>query len=116
MTHGLEYFPDRRPSRYEAAIEGELIGQPVLPRPVQRATTYAVAKQLGRGAVGRTRIATTGQVAEAAIDYLNRLEAEEAAAAARDQMNAGHRQRRIVDAFTTVADDAVRTTGRAFPC
>jgi hypothetical protein len=39
MTSGLEYFPDRRPSRYEAAIEGELIGQPVLPRPVERATT-----------------------------------------------------------------------------
>jgi hypothetical protein len=53
---------------------------------------------------------------DGAIDYLNRLQAAEAAAAARDQMNAGHRQRRIVDAFTAVADDAVRTTGRAFWC
>ncbi|MCU1608037.1 MAG: hypothetical protein JWP46_4502, partial [Modestobacter sp.] len=61
MTTGVEYFPDRRPSRYEAAIEGELIGQPLLPRPIERAVTYAVAKQLGRGAVGRTRVTTTGQ-------------------------------------------------------
>jgi hypothetical protein len=113
MSAGLELFPDRRLSRYEQAIEGELIGRPVLPRPVEKATQYAVAKQIGRGVVGVTRVQTTRRVANEVLFALEDLEAEEAAAVARDQFNAGRRQRRIVDAFTAVGEDAIRTTGKA---
>ena len=56
---------------------------------------------------------TTARVAEEVLYTLDKLEAEEATAAARDQFNAGRRQRRIVDAFLNVGEDAIRTTAKA---
>ncbi|MBM7807771.1 hypothetical protein JOD57_003608 [Geodermatophilus bullaregiensis] len=98
----------------ERVIEGELIGRLVLPRPIKRATQYAVAKQLGRGLVGVTRVQTTRRVVDEVLYALEDLEAEEAAAIARDPFNAGRRQRWVVDVFTAVGLDAIRTTGQAY--
>ncbi len=110
----VERAGERRPSRQERALEGELIGRPALPLDIERATRRAVAKQFGRGVVNRTRVITTAQVAETGMDFLGRLEDEEAAAVARNQFTGGGRQRRIVDAFARVAEDAVLRTGGTF--
>jgi hypothetical protein len=83
--------------RYRRTGPGELVGHPLLPAPVQRAVTTAVAKQYGRGVVGTVRVETTRNVARHALRALEDLEAEEAAAASRDPMNGGRRQRRIVE-------------------
>jgi hypothetical protein len=110
----VERWGSNRLSRYEDAIEAEIVGRPVLPRPVEQAVTRAVAKQYGRGAVGKARVVTTGQVAEHGLVMLEKLEREETAAIARDPVNAGRRQRGIVDAAAAVFEDAVRTTGAGF--
>ncbi len=110
----MEPTRNRRPSRQEEAIEGEIVGRPQLPRDIEKATTRAVAKQYGRGAVGVVRVETTARVTEYALTRMGDLEAEEAAAVARDPMNAGRRQRRLVDAAERVFEDAIRVTGRAF--
>ena len=110
----VERSSDRRLSRREEVIEGELVGRPAMPRPVERAVTTAVAKQYGKGLVGVVRVQTTHRVAEEAMYCLDRLEADETAAIARDPHNSGRRQRRLVDAYLETAEDAVRTTGRSF--
>jgi hypothetical protein len=110
----LEPTRDSRVSRRDEALEGELIGRAPLPRDIERATTREVAKQYGRGAVGIVRVETTARVTEHALLRLGDLEADEAAAVARDPMNAGRRQRRLVDAAERVFEDAIRVTGRAF--
>jgi hypothetical protein len=105
---------DGRMSRREEAIEGEIVGCPTMPRAVEKAITYAVAKQYGKGVVGVVRVQTTHRVSEEAMYCLDRLEADETAAIARDPHNGGRRQRRLVDAYLATAEDAIRTTGRAF--
>ncbi len=110
----MERAGERRPTRQEQVLEGELTGRPTLPRDIERATRRGVAKQVGRGVVNRTGVITTAQVAETGMDFLGRLEDEEAAAVARNQFTGGARQRRIVDAFARVAEDAVLRTGGAF--
>ncbi len=110
----LEPIRDSRVSRRDEALEGELVGRPQLPRDIEKATTRAVAKQYGRGAVGIVRVETTARVTEHALTRLGDLEAEEAAAVARDPMNAGRRQRRLIDAAERVFVDAIHVTGTAF--
>ena len=110
----LEPIRDSRVSRRDEVLEGELVGRPELPRDVERATTRAVAKQYGRGAVGVVRIETTARVTEYALTRLGDLEVEETAAVVRDPMNGGRRQRRLVDAAERVFEDAIRTTGRGY--
>ncbi len=48
------------------------------------------------------------------MDFLGRLEDEEAEAVARNPFTGGARQRRIVNAFAAVAEDAVLRTGGMF--
>jgi hypothetical protein len=110
----LEPTRDRRVSRHDEVLEGEIVGWPYLPRDIEKAMQRGVAKQYGKGAVGVVRVETTARVTEHALLRLGDLEAEEAAAVARDPMNAGRRQRRLVDAAERVFEDAIRTTGRAF--
>ncbi len=105
---------DARLTRQEQVIEGELIGRPAMPRPVEKAVTTAVAKQYGKGIVGAARVRTTHYVATQALHAVADLEDEEAAAVARNQFTGGRRQRRIVDTAAAVMDDAVYTTGMAF--
>jgi hypothetical protein len=107
----IDRVGDRGLSRREQVIQGELIGRPVMPRAVERATTYGVAMAAGRGAVQRARVQSAAYVAEESLYYLERLEAEETAAATRDPMNAGHRQRRLVNRFVSVAEDAISVAG-----
>ena len=111
MTRELVRGADDRLTRSERVIEGEIVGDPPLPRRVERPLTHAVAKQYARGALGVIRVETTARVAQVALDRLASLEREEAAATARDPMNSGHRQRLLVDAFTSVAGDAIQSTG-----
>jgi hypothetical protein len=99
-------------SRHEQVIEAEVVGQPVLPRPVERALVTAVAKQYARGVVGKVRVETTYEVARHALRALSDLEADEIAAIAPDPVNAGRRHRRIVDTAAYLFDDAVYRTGR----
>ena len=110
----LEPTRDYRVSRRDEVLEGEIVGGPQLPRDIEKATRRGVAKQVGRGVVNKTRVITAAQVGETGMDFLGRLEDEEAAAAARNQFTGGARQRRIVDAFARVAEDAVLRTGGAY--
>jgi hypothetical protein len=102
---------DRRVSRRDEVLEGEIVGRPQLPRDIERSTRRGVAKQVGRGVVNKTRVITTAQVAETGLDFLGRLEDDEAEAVARNQFTGGARQRRIVNAFGHVVEDAVLRTG-----
>jgi hypothetical protein len=110
----LEPIRDSCVSRHDEVIEGEIVGRPVLPRDIEKGTRRAVAKQTGRGVVNKVRVITAAQVANTGMDFLGRLEDEEAAAVARNQFTSGARQRRIVDAYAAVVEDGVLRTGGAY--
>jgi hypothetical protein len=110
----LEPTWDSRVSRRDQVLEGEIVGRPLLPPDIEKATRREVAKQYGRGVVNKSRVITAAQVAQTGMDFLGRLEDDEAEAAARNQFTGGSRQRRIVNAFARVVENGVLRTGGAY--
>ena len=102
----------RRGEQEPEVIEGQIVGRPPMPRDIRRATERAVAKNYARGVEKASKLRATHYVATTGMLMLTELEREEGRAAAADPMNAGHRHKRIVDAFGDIAVQAVWDTGR----
>ena len=111
---GIWSSRDRALTPAEQVIEGQLVGRPAMPRTVEQAVTYGVAKQYGSAIVNGARIRGIHYVAQQGLRAVADLEDEEAAAVARNQFTGGQRARRIVDTAADGIDEAVYVTGRAF--
>src|SRR4051794_30880567 len=87
-----------------ADLQGRVIGGGMaMPRRYQNATVNGVAEYQSRAIVGRARVGGGFYVAEAGLDYLRRLEAEELG-------SASPRASGIVNDFATGVRQAVRDT------